>query len=104
MTDPIDPIEQMDPKQLRGAIEQGGKVTIVDVRSAEEYASGHIDGALNIPVAEIEQRIGEIPPDTQVVTVCAKGGGRSCSAAQALQRLGYEDATPLRGGMQDWHE
>lgn len=103
MSDTVPGPAPMEPQQLR-ALLQEGRVVIVDVRSAEEFATGAIDGALHIPIAELEGRAGEIPKDVQVVTVCARGGGRSCAAADQLQALGHDTTVPLRGGMQAWQE
>jgi 3-mercaptopyruvate sulfurtransferase SseA len=47
-----------------------GEITIVDVRDEASYASGHIKGAINIPFASVEARIGELPRGKQVVTYC----------------------------------
>lgn len=63
--------------------------TLVDVRTDDEFRAGHVEGARNIPVHEIEQRWSEIPKDRKVVVYC-RSGGRSASAAAALQRRGYE--------------
>jgi phage shock protein E len=62
--------------------------TLVDVRTPEEFAMGHIQGARNIPVQEIAQRFAEIPRG-EVVLYC-RSGARSASAAQFLRSQGYE--------------
>lgn len=73
--------------------------TLVDVRTDDEFRAGHVQGARNIPVHEIEQRMSEIPKDRKVVVYC-RSGGRSASAAAALQRRGY-DVVDI-GPMQAW--
>ena len=62
---------------------------LVDVRSPGEFASGHIDGALNIPHTEVSQRAGELgPKDGEIVLYCASGM-RSAHAARALKGAGF---------------
>jgi len=69
---------------------------VVDVRTAEEFASGHVPGAINIPYDQIARRASEIgPPSTQVVLYC-RTGRRSGIAVEALQKAGYEKLYDLR--------
>ena len=67
-------------------------VLVLDVRSPGEFAGGHVDGALNLPVGELEARIAEVVPDksTPVVLHCASGG-RSATAFQAMSEMGYTE-------------
>jgi phage shock protein E len=63
---------------------------VVDVRTPQEYASGHVPGALNIPFDELPRRAAEIGgPETPVVLYC-RSGRRSAIAAESLRALGYE--------------
>lgn len=62
--------------------------TLIDVRSPGEFASGHIDGARNIPVGALGGRMGEIDQDEEVVVYCASGM-RSASAAKSLRSAGF---------------
>ncbi|MGE0787805.1 MAG: rhodanese-like domain-containing protein [Sandaracinaceae bacterium] len=73
--------------------------TLLDVRTPEEFASGHIEGAINIPVDEVDRRMTEIPADRGVVVYC-RSGGRSARAAATLSAAGYE-VTDL-GPMSAW--
>jgi len=69
---------------------------VVDVRTAEEFASGHVPGAINIPYDQIARRASEIgPPSTRVVLYC-RTGRRSGIAVEALQKAGYEKLYDLR--------
>jgi MFS family permease len=77
---------------------------VVDVRSDEEFAAGHIDGALHIPLDSLAERASEIPKDAFVITACGKGGGRSDRAAIELRALGFGSARPLCGGTLAWLE
>jgi rhodanese-related sulfurtransferase len=78
------------------------RVLIVDVRSPAEFAAGHIDGAVNIPLDALEARATELPRDALVVTVCGKGGGRSAQAADQLRARGFTSARSLCGGTEAW--
>jgi rhodanese-related sulfurtransferase len=73
--------------------------TFVDVRTPDEYAHGHVAGALNIPLDDLAGRLPELPPG-QVVTVCSMGN-RSWRAAQRLALLD-RDALSLIGGTKAW--
>lgn len=64
--------------------------TLVDVRSAAEYASGHAPGTLNIPLGELSSRLAEIPKSAPVVVGCASGS-RSGMAKLLLKKNGYPD-------------
>lgn len=94
----------MDAIDLRKLMERGDKVIIVDVRSAEEFAGGHIETAINIPVEQLAAQASELPTDAVIVTVCNFGGSRSCAAAELLQTTGYGNAVRLVGGINGWQE
>lgn len=94
----------VEPKELRALIARGGGVTIIDVRSAEEFSVGHVERAINIPADQLTTQVTEVPKDATIVTVCNFGGSRSCNAAEQLRAMGYENAAPLRGGTSGWPE
>ncbi|MGC9369429.1 MAG: rhodanese-like domain-containing protein [Paracoccaceae bacterium] len=75
---------------------------LIDVRDAEDYAAAHVPGAVNIPLAELGDRAGEIPAGRTPVTICGKGGGRSAEGAAALRARGHADALWLEGGTNGW--
>lgn len=62
--------------------------TLLDVRSHEEFQSGHLRGAANIPVQELPRRLAEVPKNHAVVVYC-RSGGRSAAAAQLLASAGF---------------
>jgi rhodanese-related sulfurtransferase len=84
---------------------QLGKLTIVDVREAEEYAAGHIPGAIHIPRGLLEFKVDAHPllrdRACPIVMQC-QGGGRSALATVAMQELGYTDVVNLAGGFTAW--
>ncbi|HEY9088501.1 MAG TPA: rhodanese-like domain-containing protein [Anaerolineaceae bacterium] len=79
--------------------EQG--VYFVDVRTPAEYEQAHIPDVPLIPVAELPDRLSEIPRDQPVVFVC-QSGGRSAQARDIARQAGYENVTSMAGGMLDW--
>ena len=72
---------------------------LIDVRGAGECESGMVDGAVNIPVAQIRRRAGEIDSSRPVVVYCA-GGYRSSVAASVLRNLGFTDVSDVIGGIE----
>ena len=88
--------------ELRARLKAGEPILVVDVRSAEEYAAGHVDGAVHVPLAEIEADPTRLPLDRPIVTVCGKGGGRSEGAAARLTKAGAVDVGFLEGGTLTW--
>lgn len=80
-----------------------GGILFLDCREPEEYAVGHIPGAINIPRGLLEFKIAKRIPDkaTPIVTYC-KTGGRGCLSTDALARLGYHKAVNLAGGWKAW--
>ncbi len=71
------------------ALPQDGSVTLLDARTAEEYAGGHIEGFRNIPVDKLRERLGEIEPGKPVYVIC-QSGLRSYIACRILAGYGYE--------------
>lgn len=79
-----------------------GDVVVLDVRPAEEYRAGHIPGAVSIPLAELPDRIGELPEDTEIVVYCR---GQYCVLAYDAVRLLTDRgrrAIRLNDGMLEW--
>lgn len=77
-------------------------VVVLDVREDHEWAAGHIDGAIHIPLGDLPARVGELDPVARTVVVCHVGG-RSARATQWLQAQGH-DAVNLAGGMDAWQD
>jgi rhodanese-related sulfurtransferase len=80
-----------------------GKNVIVDVRTPEEFAAGHLRDAKNIPLADFGTRIGELEKSKgkSIVVVC-QSGARADKAVRLLQGAGHEDVTALDGGLAAW--
>jgi rhodanese-related sulfurtransferase len=73
---------------------------LLDVRELDEWAAGHIPGAVHIPMGELAGRLDEIPRDRDVVVLC-RSGGRSASVTKYLAQGGWR-VRNLAGGMSTW--
>ncbi|MBA8794069.1 rhodanese-related sulfurtransferase [Friedmanniella endophytica] len=78
----------------------GAAPLLLDVREADEWQAGHAPSALHIPLGQLENRLGEIPADRPVITVC-RSGRRSALAARQLAAHG-RSVSNLDGGMAAW--
>lgn len=85
---------------LAEAMEKGA--CVIDVRNPDEFVEIRIPGVHLIPLAELGERLEEVPEDKPVYVVCAMGG-RSLAAATALNNAGY-DAVSVAGGTLQWKE
>ena len=74
--------------------------TVVDVREPVEYLGGHVPGAIPMPMAQVGDRLSEIPKTGPVYVICA-AGGRSRKAAEFLRANGV-DAINIAGGTRAW--
>ena len=98
------PVQDLNitPAQLAEQLSNGNDVVLIDVREPYEWNAGHIDRATHIPLAQVPQRLAEIPKDRDVVMIC-RSGGRSAHAQQhLLGQHGYTRVKNLVGGMQRW--
>ncbi|MBI1758385.1 MAG: rhodanese-like domain-containing protein [Actinobacteria bacterium] len=73
---------------------------VIDVREPFEYESGHVPGAILMPMGQVGARVAELPKDGQVYVICASGG-RSLSVATMLARAGVR-AISVAGGTAGW--
>jgi len=76
-------------------------VTLIDVRNANEWAVGHIAGAIHIPLGRLGERFAEIPQGKPIVMQCA-GGARSLIGASVLKARGVDRVINLVGGFGAW--
>ena len=83
-------------RQLEELLDRGGMFTLVDVRDREEYARGHLTGAVNLPFSELLDGIGAVPKNLPVVLYCAYGG-QSMMAARQLDAMGYQAVNAFGG-------
>ena len=81
-----------------------GLITVIDVRPPEEFAAGHLPGALNIPLSQLEEHLADLPKNTEVVAYCR--GPYCVLAYEAVARLrqdGYR-ARRLQDGYPEWKQ
>ncbi|MEZ4236612.1 MAG: rhodanese-like domain-containing protein [Myxococcota bacterium] len=78
-----------------------GGALLVDVRTPGEFAAGHLDGAVNIPVDQLKARLRELPDKQRPVVVYCRSGARSAAAAGTLKAAGYAQVEDL-GAMRNW--
>lgn len=86
---------------FRSKLETAPEAMLIDVREPNEFKSGAIPGALNIPLSQLGQRIDEIPKERELLLYC-RSGMRSKTAARMLGRGGYSHISHLRGGISVW--
>ena len=94
-------VRRLSPSELRALIDARGQTMLVDVREPREFTTAHLPGAVNIPVSEIERRLGEIPTDTTPVFLC-RSGSRSLNACRIALGAGREAPAHLEGGLLAW--
>jgi rhodanese-related sulfurtransferase len=82
---------------------QAHRALVVDVREPNEYAAGHVPGAISIPQADLALHLQEVPRDRDVLVVC-EGGARSLRAAKFLHQTGFANVTNLVGGTSAWRQ
>lgn len=99
---PVSSVDQWPAAQLRDAAHRQ-PVQIVDVRTPGEWAAGHVDGSINIPVGELAARAGELRRDAATAVMC-EGGYRSALAASLLEREGFTRVANIIGGMAAYRE
>ena len=88
------------------AMQQLGKRVVIDVREYDEYAAGHLPGAINIPRGVLEFKIGMVPEcankDGAFLIYCRTSGRAALSAVQ-LQKIGYSNLISLNVGFDAWN-
>jgi rhodanese-related sulfurtransferase len=96
-----DDVEPVGEEELQSRLRRG-LVTVVDVRPPEEYAAGHLPGAINVPISDLEERMNELPRRKEVIAYCR---GPYClmsfDAVALLRTQGYK-ARRLVGGLPEW--
>jgi len=87
--------------ELLKKLEGNENITVLDVREPAEYTFGHISGAINIPLGELEQRFEELN-NTENLHIICRTGNRSDFAAQKLAAKGFKNVKNVVPGMKDW--
>lgn len=77
---------------------------VLDVRTAEEWRTGHIPGANHLELNELQRDIKQIPNHHQSIAILCRSGQRASIAASLLEKHGYSSVANVRGGMQAWRQ
>ena len=79
------------------------KAVVIDVCEPDEFARGHVIGSKNLPLGQLEDKLGQVVKNksTQVIMVC-QVGARSSRAAATARKLGYDNVQSLSGGLKAW--
>src|SRR6266487_2486499 len=108
MATAAEPLEQIQERidlvantKAREEVEAGAK--LIDVREPHEWDEAHLEGAVHVPQGELLDRISDVAPDqTERIVLYCRTDNRSSRAADALQALGYENVSVMRGGIVAW--
>jgi rhodanese-related sulfurtransferase len=100
--EPGEPYYRIDSNEARRMLDSNpANTVVVDVRRDDEWVSGHVKGAIHIPIDDLTDRIGEVPQDKKVLFICAAGvrSGLACEIAAAMgydteNLYNIEDGTP----------
>ena len=91
------------PHELSGALDRREPVVVVDVRLPSDFARSHVPGAINIPQANLGERLSELPSerDASIVMVCGIGKFSKYTTLY-LKSLGYRNVRSMKGGINEW--
>jgi rhodanese-related sulfurtransferase len=100
---PFGRVSEIGAMKLKARLDRREPLQLIDVRTPDEYASGHITGAINEPINRLRSTLPilALDPDRPIIAICATAH-RSPPAVRVLRRAGF-DAQQLRSGMIAWH-
>ncbi len=93
-------VAQINPDEAHQR--QAAGAVIVDVREPDEWRSGHIPGAVHIPLGKLGAHVARFDKSQELIVVC-RSGNRSAAAVGALAQAGYAQVSNLQGGMIAWN-
>ncbi len=98
-------VRESNVHEIKKRLDTGEKMILVDVREDNEWARGHIAGAVHLGKGIIERDVEQAVPDRNAPLVLYCGGGfRSALAADNLQKMGYTNVISMDGGWRGWNE
>ena len=100
ISSPVASSQLLTPVEYMDQFATSNTHALIDVRTPEEFASGHIQNAINIPLESLQDRLDEVPDDMPIIVYC-RSGNRSVTAAQILVAAGVQPVYDL-GGIQAW--
>ena len=96
-------VPQIDAEGVKKAIDTKEDIVLVDVRTPQEFAKGHIAGSINMPVAEVENKAEKVLPDkSKTMYVYCLSGSRSIQAVSTMIKIGYTRAYSMKSGILAW--
>ena len=95
------PYKNVASSQAKALLDKG-PVFLLDVRTPQEYQQAHLQGAVLIPIDQIEKRLGEIPKNRAILVYCAVGS-RSNAVAGFLAERGYREVYNMSDGIVGWY-
>lgn len=98
---PVNNLKTLTADEFRQAM-KASQIRVIDVREADEYKSGYIAGAVNVPLSQLQGRLDELSPDKTLLLYC-RSGMRSKKAAAILSKKGYAQLVHLQGGISAWN-
>ena len=93
-------IESVTTDELADKL-RAGKIVLIDVREPYEFASGHVKGAMNIPLGTLPSKLGGLDPAAETYVIC-QSGHRSASAVRRLAGAGFARPINVKGGTSAW--
>ncbi len=101
-SDVLAAIRRLSARELQvKLVRQQDPIALIDVREPHEFTAGHLPNAINIPLGELQHRVGELPAQAQLVFIC-RSGARSLTAAGIAARAGIITVAHLEGGLLAW--
>jgi rhodanese-related sulfurtransferase len=96
-------VKETNVADVKRRIDAGEKLVLIDVREDNEWAKGHLPGAVHLGKGIIERDIEQRVPDTGAKVILYCGGGfRSALAGENLQKMGYSNVESMDGGWKGW--
>ncbi|MEZ4703627.1 MAG: rhodanese-like domain-containing protein [Bdellovibrionota bacterium] len=96
-------ILKMTVQELKEKMDKGDPIFLLDVRRPEERDICKLEDEANIPLHELEERIGELDPNVETIIYC-RSGGRSMQACQFLDSKGFKKVINVTGGVLAWSD
>jgi rhodanese-related sulfurtransferase len=94
-------MREVTPTAVRGRLDAGAELVLLDVREADEVAHCRIAGAVHIPMGDVPARLSELDPDRDLVVYCHHGQ-RSAAVVAFLERHDFTRVENLQGGIERW--
>lgn len=102
MRDHLDELE-ISPELVREMTDAGEEFVLLDVRDDAEWEQAHLEGAIHIPLEELESRLDQLDPSKETIVYCHVGE-RSVDACLILWNAGFRKLRNMTGGIDAWSE